>query len=134
MEETPTLLRGRAPRGYQYAAHVTFAAPTLRSSMFKLAAALAFALALAACDAVNTVTEGFSQAKAVESDLETATGIRPKVGFNWNNGRLVTVTVQFPRIQGSKPLGELAQTVRSSVTTQFKQTPENIVLAFSLGK
>jgi hypothetical protein len=102
--------------------------------MFRIAAALVLALSLAACDAVNTVTEGFSQAKAVESDLETATGIRPQVGFNWNNGRLVSVTVQFPRIQESKPLGELAQTVRSSVNRQFKQTPENIVLAFSLGQ
>jgi hypothetical protein len=102
--------------------------------MFRIAAALVLALSLAACDAVNTVTERFSQAKAVESDLETATGIRPQVGFNWNNGRLVSVTVQFPRIQESKPLGELAQTVRSSVNRQFKQTPENIVLAFSLGQ
>jgi len=102
--------------------------------MFKIAAALVFALSLAACDAVNTATEGFSHAKAVESDLELAIGIRPQVGFNWNNGRLTSVTVQFPRINDSKPLSELAQTVRSSVGKQFKQTPENIVLAFSLGK
>ena len=102
--------------------------------MFKIAAALVFALSLAACDAVDSVTEGLSHAKAVENDLERATGIRPKVGFNWNNGRLTSVTVQFPRIHESKPLGELAETVRSSVGEQFKQTPENIVLAFSLGK
>jgi hypothetical protein len=127
-------LRSRALRGYQYAAHVTFAALTSRSSMLKIAVALLFALSLAACDAVNTVTEGFSHAKAVESDLERATGIRPKVGFNWSNGRLVSVTVEFPRIYESKQLGELAETVRSSVSKQFKQTPENIVLAFSLGK
>jgi hypothetical protein len=102
--------------------------------MFKIAAALVFALSLAACDAVNTATEGFSHAKAVESDLERATGIRPKVGFNWSNGRLISVTVEFPRIYESKQLGELAETVRASVSTQFKQTPENIVLAFSLRK
>jgi hypothetical protein len=102
--------------------------------MFKIAAALVFALSLAACDAVNTATEGFSHAKAVESDLEQATGTRPNVGFNWNNGRLTSVTVQFPHIQESKPLGELAQTVRAAVGKEFKQTPENIVLAFSLGK
>jgi hypothetical protein len=127
-------LRSRAPRGYQYAAHVIVAPLTSRSSMFKIAAALVFALSLSACDAVNTATEGFSHAKAVESDLEQATGIRPNVGFNWNNGRLTSVTVQFPRINDSKPLSELAQTVRSSVSKQFKQPPENIVLAFSLGK
>jgi hypothetical protein len=127
-------LRNRVLRGYQYVAHVTFAALTSRSSMFKIAAVLIFALSLAACDAVDSVTEGLSHAKAVESDLERATGVRPKVGFNWSNGRLVSVTVEFPRIYESKQLGELAETVRSSVSNQFKQTPENIVLAFLLGK
>ena len=102
--------------------------------MLKTGTALALALALAACDAVNTFTEGFSHAKAVETDLEQATGVRPQVGFNWNNGRLVSVTIQYPRIIESKRLGELGETARASVTKQFKQTPENIVLAFSLGK
>jgi hypothetical protein len=104
--------------------------------MFKIGTALAFvfALALAGCDAVNTMTEGFAHAKAVESDLEQTTGVRPNVGFNWNNGRLVSVTVQYPRLIDSKPLSELAETARASVKKQFKQTPENIVLAFSLGR
>jgi hypothetical protein len=102
--------------------------------MFKLVATLAIALTLAACDAVNTVTEGAAHARAVESDLEKATGMKPKVGFSWNNGRLTSVTVQYAGIVPSPPLGDLAKTVRTSVETQFKQTPENIVLAFSLGK
>jgi hypothetical protein len=102
--------------------------------MFKLVAALAIALTLAACDAVNTVTEGAAHARAVESDLEKATGMKPRVGFNWNNGRLTSVTVQYAGIVQSPPLDDLAKTVRASVESQFKQTPENIVLAFSLGK
>jgi hypothetical protein len=102
--------------------------------MFKIAAVLLFALTLAACDAVNTVTEGTSHARAVESDLERTTGVKPRVGFNWNNGRLASVTVQYPSIVESTRLSELAKTVRASVTNQFKQTPENIVLAFSLGR
>jgi hypothetical protein len=102
--------------------------------MFKLVAALAIALPLAACDAVNTVTEGAAHARAVESDLEQATGMKPRVGFNWNNGRLTSVTVQYAGIVQSPPLSDLAKTVRSSVESQFKQTPETIVLAFSLGK
>ena len=59
--------------------------------------------------------------------------MKPQVGFNWNNGRLVSVTVAFPRIYDAKPLRELAETIRASVQKQFKQTPDNIVLAFSLG-
>jgi hypothetical protein len=101
--------------------------------MFKIAAILAFTISLAACDAFSTVTEGFKYAKAVESDVEKATGVKPQVGFNWNNGRLVSVTVAFPRIYDAKPLRELAETIRASVQKQFKQTPDNIVLAFSLG-
>jgi len=102
--------------------------------MFKIVAVSAVALTLAACDAVNTVTEGTAHARAVESDLEKTTGVKPRVGFNWSNGRLVAVTVQYPSIVESQQLGDLAKTVRASVATQFKQTPENIVLAFSLGK
>jgi hypothetical protein len=102
--------------------------------MFKIGAISIFAISVAACDAVNTVTEGYSHAKAVESDLEESTGIRPQVGFNWSNGRLVSVTVAFPTIYEAKPLNELAETTRKSVSSQLKQTPDNIVLAFSLGK
>jgi len=104
--------------------------------MLRIAAilALAFAIGLAACDMVSTVTEGFKEANAVASELEQSTGIRPQVGFNWNNGRLVSVTVSFPRVYDGKPLGELAEDVRSAVTAQFKQAPENILLTFKIGK
>jgi hypothetical protein len=102
--------------------------------MCRITAVLLIAFTLAACDAVNTVTEGAAHARAVESDLEKATGMKPRVGFNWNNGRLTSVTVQYAGIVQSPPLDDLAKTVRASVESQFKQTPENIVLAFSLGK
>jgi len=102
--------------------------------MCKIVAALAIALTLAACDAVNTVTEGAAHARAVESDLEKTTGVKPRVGFNWNNGRLTSVTVQYPGIVQSPPLSDLAKTVRASVESRFKQTPESIVLAFVVGK
>jgi hypothetical protein len=42
--------------------------------------------------------------------------------------------VTFPRLYAGKPLGELAQTVREVVAKEFKQTPDTIVLAFSLSK
>jgi hypothetical protein len=102
--------------------------------MFKIVAALAVALTLAGCDAVNTVTEGAAHARAVESDLEQSTGMRPRVGFNWNNGRLTSVTVQYPSLVQSPPLNDLVKTVRASVENQFKQTPGTIVLAFVVGK
>lgn len=103
-------------------------------SMFRIATALALLLGLTACDAVNTMTEGFSHAKAVETDLEASTGVKPNVGFNWANGRLVQVTVTYPRLFETKPLKDVAAAAREAIAKEFKQTPENIVLAFALGK
>jgi hypothetical protein len=102
--------------------------------MPKIAALFLLAISLAGCSAADTLVDGYKHAKAVEDDLATSTGIKPQVGFNWSNGRLVAVTVSFPRLYEAKPLGELAEMVRRSVTAQFQQTPENIVLAFALGK
>ena len=102
--------------------------------MFRIAAALVFALTLSACDAVNTMTDGFKHAKAVENDLEQSTGVRPSVGFNWRNGTLVSVTVQYPRLVESKSLHDLAEAAREAVGQEFKQTPNSIVLAFAVPK
>jgi hypothetical protein len=102
--------------------------------MSKIATFVILAISLAACGVANTLVDGFKHAKAVEDDLATSTGMKPQVGFNWVNGRLVAVTVTFPQLYQGKPLGELAETVRRSVTTQFQQTPENILLAFALGR
>ena len=95
---------------------------------------LACATMLAGCDAVSTVTEGFTQSKAVAADLEQSTGVKPQVGFNWHNGRLTAVTVMFPGLYQTKPLGDLAGLVREAVTREFKQTPKHIVVAFVLVK
>jgi hypothetical protein len=99
--------------------------------MFKIAALLVFAASLAACD---IMTNGLSYARAVESDLDATTGIKPQVGFHWSNGRLVEVTVMFPRLYDAKPLREVADTVRAAVGKEFKQMPNHIVLSFALGK
>ena len=102
--------------------------------MFRIAAISLVVLTLAACDAVNTVTEGFNHARAVERDLEGSIGVKPNVGFNWNNGRLTSVTVTFPRLIESKPLHELAEAARAAVGREFKQTPDAILLAFAVPK
>ncbi len=50
------------------------------------------------------------------------------------NGNLEIVTVTFPRLYATKPLDELAGTVREVVAKEFKQTPETIVLAFAFAR
>jgi hypothetical protein len=101
--------------------------------MHKAIVFIVLAVALGGCDAVNTVVDGFKHAKAVETDLADATGVKPAVGFNWNNGRLTSVTVNFPRLYEDKPLRELAALTRAAVTREFQQTPGNIFLSFALG-
>ena len=98
--------------------------------MFKLAAILVVAFALAGCD---IVTNGFAYTRAVERNLETSIGAKPEVGFNWSNGRLELVTVTFPGVP-EKPLRELAEEVRATVYKEFKQKPQKIVLGFELKK
>ena len=102
--------------------------------MYKsIAIVILAALGLAACGVVSSLVDGMKYAEAVETDLETATGIKPAVGFNWKNGRLASVTVTFPRLYDARPIGELADQTRAAVTKEFKQAPGNIVLAFNLG-
>ena len=94
--------------------------------MHKIAVIFIVAADLGACGVISTLVDGVKQARAV--------GLKPQVGFNWSNGRLVTVTVTFPQLYESQPLRELAGTVRIALAKQFKQTPENVLLAFALGK
>jgi hypothetical protein len=102
--------------------------------MFRAVVIIVLAFTVSGCDAVATLRDGLQQAKAVEGDLEQSTGVKPQVGFNWQNGRLRSVTVVFPNLYQAKPLGDLAGLVREAVTKEFKQTPEAIVLSFALGK
>jgi len=104
-----------------------------RLAAFRLAALLAVALGLAACGVIGTLVDGWRYAKAVEADLENTTGVKPSVGFNWSNGRLLTVTVAYPQLYERKPLAALAEIVRRSVESHFQQKPKDVVLSFSLG-
>jgi hypothetical protein len=99
----------------------------------KTIAIVLLATGLAGCGAVEALVDGFKHAKAVEIDLAQTTGVRPTVGFNWNNGRLTTVTVTFPKLLEDKPLRELAEAARAAVGKEFKQRADNVVLSFSLG-
>jgi hypothetical protein len=101
--------------------------------MRKIIAIIVLATGLAACGIINTFVNGFKYSEAVAVDLEQATGLKPGVGFNWHNGRLIRVTVSFPKLYDAKPLRELAEVVRTSVTKQFKEAPADIELGFSLG-
>ena len=100
----------------------------------KVITIVALAAGLAGCGVTDVISNGLSYSKAVETDLMEATGLKPEVGFHWSNGSLRTVTVDFPGVYAGKPLGELADTVRTVVAKEFKETPDTILLTFELKK
>ena len=102
--------------------------------MVKLAAMVALAFALVGCDMINSAKDVFKNASATADDLEASTGVKPAVGFNWNNGRLTQVTVTYPRLIEAKPMPELVEAARTAIRKEFKQDPENIVLSFVIRK
>jgi len=102
----------------------------MRRTVFVLLAAAS----LAACGMIDTMVDGYKHVNALEAELQNTLGSKPDVGFNWHNGKLTQVSVSFPKLLEDKPLNQLAETVRTAVTKEFKQTPEDIVLSFSLGK
>ncbi|GLH75410.1 hypothetical protein SSBR45G_03180 [Bradyrhizobium sp. SSBR45G] len=81
---------------------------------------------------VDAVSNGLAYSRAVEADLLAETGVRPAVGFNWNNGTLTSVMVTFPKLYTDKPLPELSETVRAAVIKEFKQSPKQLVLGFAV--
>src|SRR3954466_8657782 len=101
--------------------------------MFRAIALLVLLTCLAGCGQFGLL-DGIKYVHAVEDDLEQMTGVKPQVGFNWNNGRLRSVTVTFPRIFNANPVIELADKVRAVVEKNFKQAPDAIVLGFVLAR
>ena len=89
-------------------------------------------LMVTGCSAIDTMSEGFKHSQEVANDLEKAIGTKPFVGFNWNNGSLTNVTVIFEGIPAGKTTEEIGVLSRSSISTRFKQQPQNIVISFRL--
>jgi len=85
------------------------------------------------CDVAGQLKEGISQSSTAAETIEKKVGTKPSIGFNFYNGSLATVTVQFgeaPKL----PLAELEVVTRSAVIEAFKSEPNNLVIAFSFGK
>ena len=102
--------------------------------MARILLLLVLASTIGACDFVDVMKDGMAQSTEVAKELEEMTGIKPQVGFNRQNGRLVSVTVFYPRIHDTKSLQELAAAARTAIDHHFKEAPDNILLTFSAGK
>ena len=98
----------------------------------RLLPAALLALALASCDAVDSVKEGWAHSQAVSASLEKSLGIKPFVGFNWSNGNLDSVTVAFEGVPANMTLADIAAKSRAAIAAEFKQAPMSVVLSFTL--
>lgn len=87
---------------------------------------------LVGCDMASSMKDSLKHSELVEKDLEKSIGIKPFVGFNWHNGTLTAVSVNFPTIPSSKQLEETSQLVEKSVKYNFKQEPKQIVVSFAI--
>ena len=87
---------------------------------------------LPGCNAYDTMTEGFKHSRDVAADIESSTGSKPFVGFNWSNGSLTSITVTFDGIPANKTVLELAAISRKSIVDHFKQEPKQLIISFSV--
>ena len=97
--------------------------------MHKAVAVTTLPIGLAGWGIAATFVNGIKDAKAVRRS-RTSHGVKPGVGFNFNNDRLWSVTVTFTHFHDARPLSEPAEAARDAVQKEFKQSLENIALAF----
>lgn len=100
--------------------------------MRSLVLSLVFAAMLVGCDAMDTMVDGLKHSERVASDLEKSVGSKPFVGFNWSNGFLTDVHVNFDGIPSGMSTEQITQLSKQSITTHFQQTPKHVVISFTL--
>lgn len=93
---------------------------------------LGLAVSLTGCGAVDTVTEGFKHSQEVAGDLEKSIGSKPFVGFNWSNGSLTNVSVNFEGIPSGMTTDQIVRLSKESIVARFKQSPEQVVISFTV--
>jgi hypothetical protein len=89
-------------------------------------------LALAGCNAIDSVREGFAHSQAVSAELARSLRMKSLVGYNWHNGSLTSVNITFEGVPKDRSLAEIAEESRRAVLKEFKQAPQQIIVAFSI--
>ncbi|WP_392533626.1 hypothetical protein [Nostoc sp. C117] len=95
---------------------------------------LLLSLFLSNCVAIDTLRNGFEHSQAVELDLEKSIGQKPLISFNWTNGSLTDLTVTFTSIPKDKSLKQIYELTKQSITNEFKQQPQQIIISFVIAQ
>lgn len=81
---------------------------------------------------MDSMQQGFQHSQAVSTSIESKTGLKSAVGFQWHNGSLSSVTVNFEGIPEKHTIQELSDISKQAISAEFKQKPDHVVLSFVL--
>lgn len=93
----------------------------------------ALSMSLGGCNVVSAVKEGMEQSEAAAASIEKQVGVKPDVGFNFQNGSFTSATIVFNSVP-SASLPELEKISRKAVVASFKSEPERLVVSFVFKK
>ena len=82
--------------------------------------------------ACGSFKEGMQQSANVKASLDKTFDANTFVGFNTMNGSLRTVNVTFDKLPSGKSLDDIIKEVKTSIASEFKESPQQIVIAFSV--
>lgn len=93
-------------------------------------------IGLSACGGeAGGLFETMAVARAAEAELYDTHGFKCSMGFNIVNGRLAHVTVAIEQAEaGDLTVDDLARLIKPVVVRHFKEEPEALVLAVTIGK
>jgi len=57
-------------------------------------------------------------------------GAKPFVGFNWQNGMLVEVSIVFDAYPANSTFPQISAAAKIAIAARFKQTPKQILIGF----
>ena len=95
--------------------------------------ALVVASLVCGCDAVSFVKDSIAHSNEAAAEIQKQVGVKPEIGFNYNNGTFTSVTVKFPTVPPGD-VTELEKVVRAAVVQAFKQEPNELVVSFAFKK
>ena len=98
--------------------------------MIRILTLVLAAVSLAGCDMVGAMRRGIEQSDQAADDVQALTGSKPVIGFKIDNGRLVSVTVIFPRPLETGDLDGLTRGIRRAVEARFQGKPKTLVIGF----
>lgn len=90
---------------------------------------LMFIVTLASCDIASTVKDGIAKADSAATAIERRVGTKPQIGFNYHNGGLSAVTVQFTSVPVAS-IVEIEKIAREEVNHAFQSLPSHLVISF----